>query len=58
MLVDVAYLVLEYIGGGELFYYIKVNPFSIEICRYYYKQLADVVKFIHDKGFAHRDIKT
>lgn len=31
-----AYLALEYIGGGDLYYYVKVNLFSNEVCRFYY----------------------
>lgn len=48
---------MEFIGGGELFYYVKTARFSEEVCRYYCRQICDVVDHIHKRGFAHRDIK-
>ena len=37
--VPVAYMALELIAGGELFDFVALRPFSIEICRYYFKQM-------------------
>jgi serine/threonine protein kinase len=34
---EVAYMALEYISGGELFYYVLVKTFAPEICRYFFK---------------------
>ena len=35
-----------------------LGSFSEDTCRYYFKQLLDGLKYLHLRGFAHRDIKT
>jgi serine/threonine protein kinase len=56
--VPVLYLVLDLITGGELFDYVAIGGrFSERIARHYFKQLITALEFIHNKGYAHRDIK-
>ncbi|KAJ3440189.1 serine/threonine-protein kinase fhke-related [Anaeramoeba flamelloides] len=52
------FLVLEYAGGGELFYRIIDKGFYPEDqARTVFKQVLDALSFMHEKGYAHRDIK-
>lgn len=52
------YYALEYTPAGELFDYIsEAGVFDEKMARYYMKQLLDGVKFCHDNGIAHRDLK-
>ena len=52
--VDVAYIAQELITNGEFYDYVKNSgPFSERIARYYFKQILDGVRHIHDKGFCH-----
>jgi len=37
--VRVAYMVLEYVSGGEFFYYLSSAGFKPTICRFYFKQM-------------------
>jgi len=56
--IPVLYLVLELVTGGELFDYIAVSgSFSDKFARYYFKQFIEALEYVHNKGFAHRDIK-
>jgi len=56
--IPVLYLVLDLITGGELFDYVAIGgKFSEKIARHYFKQLITALEFIHNKGYAHRDIK-
>ena len=56
--VNVAYIVLELIPGGELFDYIaNTGPFSERIIKYFSKQILLTVQYIHSKGLFHRDLK-
>jgi serine/threonine-protein kinase ULK/ATG1 len=54
------YLVLEYCAGGDLQKYIRKNGRLNEYIsvRRFLKQLADGLKFLHDKNIIHRDIKS
>ncbi|TNV79385.1 hypothetical protein FGO68_gene458 [Halteria grandinella] len=53
-----AYLVLEIVENGELFDYI-MHGGSLDgsLVKYYFKQLIDGLKYLHEQGFAHRDLK-
>ena len=56
--VPVLYLVLDLITGGELFDYVAISGrFSEKLARHYFKQFIEGLEYVHNKGFAHRDIK-
>ena len=56
--IEVAYIVLELIQGGEMFSYIvEEGQFSPAICRYYFRQMLKSIHYLHSMGFAHRDLK-
>ncbi|KAL6044684.1 hypothetical protein QOT17_000177 [Balamuthia mandrillaris] len=52
------YIVYEYIDGGELFEYMtEKDHLSEDEARTFWRQLVEAVKYMHDNGIAHRDIK-
>lgn len=51
-------IVLEYVGGGELFDFIAdTGKFSEIVARTYFHQMMNGLYYMHTKGYAHRDIK-
>ena len=53
-----SFIVMELAEGGELYEYIaKFGRFSTEVCRFYAKQMLNVLQYINQEGVAHRDIK-
>ena len=51
-------IILEYVGGGELFDFIaETGKFSEKVSRTYFHQMMNGLYHMHSKGFAHRDIK-
>ncbi|KAK0039171.1 cAMP-DEPENDENT SER/THR PROTEIN KINASE (ALPHA SUBUNIT) [Biomphalaria pfeifferi] len=51
-------LILEYVSGGELFYWLKkYRRFSEEITRFYAAEIIFALKFIHGRGILYRDLK-
>lgn len=51
-------LVLEYVNGGELFYWLKkYGRFSEQMTRFYTAEMVSALKFIHGKGILYRDLK-
>ena len=54
---QVAYMVLEFCDNGELFDYVALKAFSEPHCRFYFRQMLQVLHSVHSKGFAHRDLK-
>lgn len=53
------YLVLELLRGGDLFDYLERRNFKIseQRAKELFKQIADAVKYIHQFGIVHRDLK-
>lgn len=51
-------IVLEYVGGGELFDFIALGGrFSPSVARTYFQQMMNGLHYMHQQGYAHRDIK-
>lgn len=51
-------IILEYVGGGELFDFIaETGKFSEKVTRTYFHQMMNGLHYMHSKGYAHRDIK-
>lgn len=51
-------IVLEYVGGGELFDFVaETGKFSEKVARTYFHQMMNGLHYLHHKGYAHRDIK-
>lgn len=52
------FIVMEYIQGGELFYYIKkYNHFDEETVRFFAGEIIIALKHLHDKDILYRDLK-
>ncbi|OHS96117.1 hypothetical protein TRFO_37726 [Tritrichomonas foetus] len=55
---DNFYLILEYCSGGDLLRrIIKNGKFAEKEARIIFKQILEVIKFMHQNGVCHRDIK-
>lgn len=51
-------MILEYIEGGELFNYLSLSDhFSEKASRTFLQQILKVLSYIHEKGYAHFDVK-
>ncbi|KNE63558.1 CAMK/CAMKL protein kinase [Allomyces macrogynus ATCC 38327] len=54
------HLVFPYLGGGELFDWLRARPsgrLGEDEARVMFAQLVDAVGYCHDKGWCHRDVK-
>jgi len=52
------YFVLEWAGHGDLLQYIRLcGPLKDETCRLFFQQLCSGVRYLHDIGIVHRDLK-
>jgi serine/threonine protein kinase len=57
-LVDIWFIVLEYVSERTLVDLVKQNSFlSEEVVKYFFEQMIDTLLYINSKGIAHRDIK-
>ena len=55
---DISYIVLELADGGELIDYVMTNgPFEENMARFFFQELINCLEYIHEKGYAHRDLK-
>jgi 5'-AMP-activated protein kinase catalytic alpha subunit len=54
----VKFIVLELVGGGELFDFVALGGrLTEDQARYYFLQLLDGLNFMHKQGYTHRDLK-
>lgn len=55
---DSVYLCMEFAENGDLLDFINQIPFYCEdFCRFYIRQIALGVRYMHDNNLAHRDLK-
>ncbi|KAI8118033.1 Ovarian-specific serine/threonine-protein kinase Lok [Lucilia cuprina] len=55
---DSVYMVLEFMKGGDLLNRIVSNKrLSEKVSKLYFYQMCHAVKYLHDKGITHRDLK-
>lgn len=52
------FIVMEYVKGGELFYYIKkYQQFAEHVVRFFAAEIIVALKHLHDKDILYRDLK-
>ena len=51
------YLVMELCGGGTLADMVRIKPLSESLARFYMRQLIPAIRYCHQQGVIHRDIK-
>ena len=51
------YFVIDYFSKGELYYYIADGGFLEKHARVIFKKIVEAIKFCHEKGICHLDIK-
>lgn len=54
---EYVFFVMELCGGGSLSNYVEMKPLSERLARYYMPQLIKGLKYCHNKGVCHRDLK-
>jgi serine/threonine protein kinase len=52
------FLIMEFLGGGELFYHLRRNGLILESqARIYFAEMILAIEFLHSVGVIHRDLK-
>ncbi|KAI4292430.1 protein kinase X [Pancytospora philotis] len=52
------FIIMEYVRGGELFYYIKkYQCFAEDVARFFAAEIIIALKYLHDKDILYRDLK-
>ena len=52
------FLVMDFLGGGELFFHLKRRGLILEKeVRFYLAEMVLAIEFLHTKGIIHRDLK-
>eukprot|EP00824_Muranothrix_gubernata_P023834 TRINITY_DN6645_c0_g1_i2.p1 TRINITY_DN6645_c0_g1~~TRINITY_DN6645_c0_g1_i2.p1 ORF type:complete len:445 (-),score=105.48 TRINITY_DN6645_c0_g1_i2:16-1350(-) len=55
---DFLYMVLEFVGGGEVFQQIKLTgALKYEVAQFYAAEVVNALEYLHSKGIVHRDLK-
>lgn len=55
--IPATYAVLEPALGGEIFDFVATGAFPEPIARMYFKKMMEGIKYMHDNGVYHRDLK-
>ena len=55
--VEYLYLVVDLMNGGDLRFHISRKTFSEECIRFWMSELACALRYIHEQGIVHRDVK-
>jgi len=52
------YMILQFMEGGDLLHRLQRENFlTVRTAKYYFVQLCEAVKYLHDRNITHRDIK-
>lgn len=55
--VEYLYLVVDLMNGGDLRFHISRKTFSEDCIRFWMSELACALRYIHEQGIVHRDVK-
>lgn len=56
-LTNSSYIVVDLMNGGDLRFHISRKTFTEDAVRFWIAQLGCAVRYIHQQGIVHRDIK-